>query len=128
MAEIDSGPKTKRLIKPNGGKYLHRSSKGFKFKLVARFRDGRRSKQTLQEPEEWDEDKLLKITDSLDLTEGKLADFPEEKRVCLRKAQRDKELDTNGKTKLKPSRKGTTKKCCDGIPIKILEMMRIQRR
>ena len=89
-----------KIIKPNGAKYLHRSSKGFKFKLVARFRDGRRSKQTLQEPEEWDEDKLLKITDSLDLTEGKLADFPEEKRVCLRKAQRDKELDTNGKRNL----------------------------
>ena len=89
-----------KIIKPNGGKYLHRSSKGCKFKLVARFRDGRRSKQTLQEPEEWDEDKLLKITDSLDLTEGKLKDFPEEKRICLRKAQRDKELDTNGKRNL----------------------------
>ena len=89
-----------KIIKPKGGKYLHRSSKGFKFELVARFRDGRRSKQTLQEPEEWDEDKLLKITDSLDLIEGKLEDFPEEKRVCLRKAQRDKELNTNGKRNL----------------------------
>lgn len=89
-----------KIIKPKGGKFLHRSSKGFKFELVARFRDGRRSKQTLQEPEEWDEDKLLKITDSLDLIEGKLEDFPEEKRVCLRKAQRDKELNTNGKRNL----------------------------
>ena len=81
-----------KIIKPNGGKYLHRSSKGFKFKLVARFRDGRRSKRTLQNLEEWDEDKLLKITSLLELTEGKLEDFPEEKRVCLRKARRDKEL------------------------------------
>ena len=91
-----------KIIKPNGGKCLHRSSKRFKFKLVARFRDGRRSKQTLQETEKWDEDKLLKITDSLDIIEGKLEDFPEEKRVCLRKEQRDKELKchTNGKRNL----------------------------
>ena len=90
-----------KIIKPKGGKFLHRSSKGFKFELVARFRDGRRSKQTLQEPEEWDEDKLLKITDSLDLIEGKLEDFPGEKRACLRKAQRDKDLKfTNGKRNL----------------------------
>ena len=90
-----------KIIKPNGGKHLHRSSKGFKFKLVARFRDGRQSKQTLQEPKEWDEDKLLKITNSLHLTEGKLEDFPEEKRVCLRKEQRDKELEcTNGRRNL----------------------------
>ena len=89
-----------KIIRPNGGKYLHRSSTGFKFKLVARFRDGRRSQQTLKELEEWNKDKLLKITNSLDLTEGRLEDFPEEKIVCLRKAQRDKELNTNGKRNL----------------------------
>ena len=90
-----------KIIKPNGGKYLHRSSKGFKFKLVARFKDGRRSKRTLQNLEEWDEDKLLKIISSLELTEGKLKDFSKEKRVCLRKAQRDNELKfTNGRRNL----------------------------
>lgn len=90
-----------KIINPNGGKHLHRSSKGFKFKLVARFRDDRRSKQTLQELKEWDEDKLLKITSSLELTEGKLKDFPKEKTVCLRKARRDKELKfTNGRRNL----------------------------
>ena len=89
-----------KIIKPNE-KYLHRSSKGFKFKLVARFEDGRRSKQILHELEEWNEDKLLRITKSLDLTEGRLEDFPEEKRVCLRKAQRDKELkSTSGRRNL----------------------------
>lgn len=88
-----------KIIKPNE-KYLHRSSKGFKFKLVARFKDGR-SKRTIQETKEWVEDKLLKITNSLDLTEGNLADFPQEKTVCLRKAQRDKELkSTNGRRNL----------------------------
>ena len=91
-----------KIIKPNGGKYLHRSSKGFKFKLVTiRSEDGRRSKRTLQEPEEWVEDKLLKVTESLDISEGRLEDFPEEKTVCLRKAQRDKELKSiNGRRNL----------------------------
>lgn len=91
-----------KIIKPNGGKYLHRSSKGFKFKLEAiKFEDGRRSKQTLQELEEWTEDKLLKITKSLDISEGRLEDFPEEKTICLRKVQRDKELkSTSGRRNL----------------------------
>ena len=61
-----------KIIKPNGGKYLHRSSKGFKFKLVARFRDDHRSTRTLRELEEWEGDKLLNITSSLDIIEGKL--------------------------------------------------------
>lgn len=91
-----------KIIKPNGGKHLHRSSKGFKFKLEAiKFEDGRRSKQTLQELEEWTEDKLLKITESLDISEGRLEDFPEEKTICLRKVQRDKELkSTSGRRNL----------------------------
>jgi len=90
-----------KIIKPNE-KYLFRSSMGFKFKLVAiKSEDGRQSKQTLQEPEEWVEDKLLKITESLDIFEGRLEDFPEEKTICLRKAQRDKELKgTNGRQNL----------------------------
>ena len=68
---------------------------------MARFKDGRRSKQTLQKLKEWSEDKLLKITKSLKISEGRLEDFPEEKRVCLRKVQRDKELkSTNGRRNL----------------------------
>jgi len=90
-----------KIIKPNE-KYLHRSSKGFKFKLVAiKSKDGRQSMHTLQEPKEWIEDKLLKITESLDISEGRLEDFPEEKTICLRKAQRDKELkSTSGRRNL----------------------------
>ena len=80
-----------KIILP-GQKYLYRSKDSFKFKLVARFED--KSKQTLLKPRTWVADKLLKVTEDLRLTEGKLEDFPSEKRVCLRKLQRDKELNT----------------------------------
>ena len=87
-----------KIILP-GGKYLYRSKDSFKFELVARFED--KSKQTLLKPRTWDADKLLKVTEDLRLTEGKLEDFPSEKRVCLRKLQRDKELNTtSGKRNL----------------------------
>ena len=71
---------------------MYRSKDSFKFELVARFED--KPKQTLLKPKTWDADKLLKVTEDLCLTEGKLEDFPSEKRVCLRKLQRDKELNT----------------------------------
>ncbi|KAJ7340090.1 hypothetical protein OS493_002816 [Desmophyllum pertusum] len=87
-----------KIIKP-GEKNLHRSDEKFKFELVARFED-KRPKKILLEPEMWVEDKLLKISESLVLTEGKLADFPQEKRVCLRNLQRDKELSTDGRRNL----------------------------
>ena len=87
-----------KIILP-GEKYLYRSKNSFKFELVARFED--KSKQTLLKPKTWDADKLLKVTEDLRLTEGKLEDFPSEKRVCLRKLQRDKELNTtSGKRNL----------------------------
>ena len=87
-----------KIILP-GQKYLYRSKDSFKFELVARFED--KSKQTLLKPRTWDADKLLKVTEDLRLTEGKLEDFPSEKRVCLRKLQRDKELNTtSGKRNL----------------------------
>ena len=87
-----------KIILP-GQKYLYRSKDSFKFKLVARFED--KPKQTLLKPRTWDADKLLKVTEDLRLTEGKLEDFPSEKRVCLRKLQRDKELSTtSGKRNL----------------------------
>ena len=80
-----------KIILP-GGKYLYRSKDSFKFKLVARFED--KSKKKLLKPKTWVADILLKVTEDLRLKEGKLEDFPSEKRVCLRKLQRDKELNT----------------------------------
>ena len=87
-----------KIILP-GGKYLYRSKDSFKFKLVARFED--KSKKKLLKPKTWVADILLKVTEDLRLKEGKLEDFPSEKRVCLRKLQRDKELNTtSGKRNL----------------------------
>ena len=87
-----------KIILP-GGKYLYRSKDSFKFELVARFKD--KSKKKLLKPKTWVADILLKVTEDLRLTEGKLEDFPSEKRVCLRKLQRDKELNTtSGKRNL----------------------------
>ena len=87
-----------KIILP-GGKYLYRSKDSFKFDLVARVQG--KSKQTLLKPKTWDADIVLKVTEDLRLIEGKLEDFPSEKRVCLRKLQRDKELNTtSGKRNL----------------------------
>lgn len=84
-----------RIIKP-GGKYLHRSKKSFQFKLVAKFED-KRPKKKLLEVQHWNEDKLFKVTgqsgtETPALIEDKLAHYPEEKKICLRKIHRDKEL------------------------------------
>ena len=90
-----------KIIQP-GEKYLYRSKDSFKFDLVARVKG--KSKQTLLKPKTWDADIVLKVTShqsNLRLIEGKLEDFPLEKRVCLRKLQRDKELNTtSGKRNL----------------------------
>ena len=90
--------RSKIMILP-GGKYLYRSKDSFKFKLVARFED--KSKKKLLKPKTWVADILLKVTEDLRLKEGKLEDFPSEKRVCLRKLQRDKKIKTtSGKRNL----------------------------
>ena len=104
----------------HGEKYLYRSKKRFQFEVVARFDDRKdkkgeddsqsekkdeedkqdkpkKKKQVLRKVQQWKEDKLLKITgffgsESLDVVEGDLTHYPEDKQICLRKLQRDKEL------------------------------------
>ena len=83
-----------KILKP-GEKYYHRSKGGFKFKLKAKINDTQKTK-TVLELQEWSEDKLITVTSSHDVTEGKLADFPHEKQICLRKLNRDNELSTCG--------------------------------
>ena len=111
--------KESKIIYPSD-KCLYRSKKRFQFEVVARFDDRKDKKseddsqtdkkdeedkqdkpkkktQVLREVQEWKEDKLLKITgffgsESLDVVEGDLAYYPEDKQICLRKLQRDKEL------------------------------------
>lgn len=111
--------KESKIIYPSD-KYLYRSKKRFQFGVVARFDDRKdkkseddsqtdkndeedqqdkpkKKKEVLREVQQWKEDKLLKITgsfgsESLDVVEGDLAYYPEDKQICLRKLQRDKEL------------------------------------
>ena len=89
-----------KIIMPNK-KYLHRCKKDFQFKLVAINIDtiGKRRKRTLRETAEWQRDVLFKITNSTadssspyNVDEGDLANYPQEKRICLRMLQRDKEM------------------------------------
>ena len=110
--------KESKIIYPSD-KYLYRSKERFQFEVVARFDDRedkkseddsqtdkkkedeqdkpKKKKQVLKEVQQWKEDRLLKITgffgsESLDVVEGDLAYYPEDKQICLRKLQRDKEL------------------------------------
>ncbi|CAH3162103.1 unnamed protein product [Porites lobata] len=111
--------KESKIIYPSD-KCLYRSKKRFQFEVVARCDDRKdkkseddsqtdkkdeedkqdkpkKKKQVLREVQEWKEDKLLKITgffgsESLDVVEEDLAYYPEDKQICLRKLQRDKEL------------------------------------
>ena len=111
--------KESKIIYPSD-KYLYRSKKRFQFEVVARFDDRKdkkseddsqtdkkdeedkqdkpkKKKQVLIKVQQWKEDKLLKITgflgsESLDVVEGDLTLYPEDKQICLRNLQRDKEL------------------------------------
>ncbi|XP_068690973.1 uncharacterized protein [Montipora foliosa] len=86
---------TESIILKPGKKQLHSSKKGFQFKIVARFKD-QRPKKTIVELRQWDGDKLFRVIDdqgtsSPTFIEEILTDQVE-KRICLRKRQRDKEL------------------------------------
>ena len=120
--------KESKIIYPSD-KFLYRSKKRFQFKVVARFDDRKykkseddsqtdkkdeeyeqdkpkKKKQVLREVQQWKEDKLMKITgffgsESLDVVEGDLTHYPEDKQICLRRLQRNKELKvTNGERNL----------------------------
>ena len=82
--------KNSKIIQP-GQKYLHCQKKGFKFILVANF-DDKREKKQLMGPVKWVEDTLIKVTESLDCITQNLADYPQEKRICLRKMHFRNEL------------------------------------
>ena len=111
--------KESKIIYPSD-RYLYRSKKRFQFEVVARFDDRKdkkseddsqtdkkdeedkqdkpkKKKRVLREVQQWKEDKLMKITgffgsESLDVVEGDLTHYPEDKQICLRRLQRNKEL------------------------------------
>ena len=90
-------PYTSKTIKPNT-KFLHSTDKDCKFQLVARFKD-KRSREILLKPQQWIEDRFIKVSDSpcsLEVVEDDLAKYPQEKKEYLRKMQRDEELESHG--------------------------------
>ena len=90
-------PYASKTIKPNT-KFLYSSDKDCKFELVARFKN-KRPRDVLLKPQQWIEDKLIKVTDSscsLEVVEDNLAKYQQEKKECLRKMQRDEELESHG--------------------------------
>ena len=90
-------PHISKIIKPNT-KFRHSSDEHCKLELVARFKD-KRPKKILLKPQQWIDDRLIRVTDSpcsLEIVEDNLAKYPQEKNECLRKMQRDKELESHG--------------------------------
>ena len=88
-------PDYSKIIQPKE-KYLYRQKDRFKFKLDANC-DKKRKKQNLLGPVEWNKDILIEVTESEDssmlvCTEKNLADYPQEKRMCLRKMHLKNEL------------------------------------
>jgi len=90
-------PYKSEKIKPNT-ELLHSSDKDCKFELVVRFKD-KRSRKILLKPQQWIVDRLIRATGSscsLEIVEDNLAKYPQEKKECLRKMQRDEELESHG--------------------------------
>ena len=88
--------KKSKIIQPKDV-YLHREKEAFVYKIVINS-DAEREKKEFSGPSEFVADTLVRITESLECIEEKLADYPREKRVSLRKMHLRNELtDTSGK-------------------------------
>lgn len=87
-------PYTSKTIEPNT-KFPYSRDKDCKFELVARLKE-KQPKKILLKPQQWIEDRLIRITNSLDIEEDNLANYPQEKKECIRKMQRDEELESHG--------------------------------
>ena len=85
-------PHTTKEIKPND-KFFYTSEWGCKLQLAAVFIDAKQPKKLLLKPQQWVGRKYIRITESLDVVEDDLANYPEEEREGLRKMNRDKELE-----------------------------------
>ena len=77
-------------IIPEDEKYLYRSEDRFQFCLTAT--DAKKKKKTVLSVQKWVSDKLFVVYDSLEVKESNLADFPQEKQICLRLLNKDKEI------------------------------------
>ena len=90
-------PHTSKVIKPKD-KLFYTCERGCKLELVARFTDKKQPSKVLLKPQQWVGKRYVRITESLDVIEDDLSNYPEEEREGLRKKNRDEELDrTDGK-------------------------------
>ena len=85
-------------IVPPGDKYLHRESDRFKFSIEAI--DAANKKSTIVPVQRWRANKYFDVSvgQKLEVTESDLANHPQEKQICIRRINKEKELaDGNGK-------------------------------
>ena len=82
---------TSKEIKPDG-KLFYTSEWGCKLELAAVLKDPKQPKKVLLKPQQWVGKKYVRITESLDVIEDGLSNYPEEEKEGLRKINRDKEL------------------------------------
>ena len=80
-----------KIIKPNQG-FLYHDKTLFKFKIVAKSVDDEKPKNLLG-PEEWNEDKEITITESLECQTKKIAEIENGRQLCLQKIHREEELE-----------------------------------
>ena len=85
-------PHTSKEISPND-KFFYTSEWGCKLQLAAVFKDLKQPKKVLLKPQQWVGRKYVSITESLDVIEDDLSNYPEEEKEGLRKMNRDKELE-----------------------------------
>ena len=85
-------PHTTKEIKPND-KFFYTSEWGCKLELAAVFKDKKQPKKLLLKPQQWVGRKYVRITESLDVIEDDLANYPEEEKKGRQKMNRDKELE-----------------------------------
>ena len=79
-----------KLIKPSEG-HLYHQKKPFKFKIVAKSPDDKKAKIVLG-PEEWKENSLIIINESLECQTERFAQIENATQLCHRKIHREEEL------------------------------------
>ena len=90
-------PHTSKVIKPKD-KLFYTRERGCKLELVARFTDKKQPSKVILKPQQCVGKRYVRITESLDVIEDDLSNYPEEEREGLQKKNRDEELDrTDGK-------------------------------
>lgn len=79
-------PHTSKVIKPKD-KLFYTCERGCKLELVARFTDKKQPSKVLLKPQQWVGKRYVRITESFDVIEDDLSNYPEEERGPPKKEQ-----------------------------------------